>query len=300
MKIEVGSKAMWINYHHLYYFKIIAIEGGIARAAEKLRLGQPTLSAQLKQFEDAIGVKLFDRNHKKLILNETGKIVLEYANEIFRMGSEMVEVLHDKLPAKRIHIQIGALDSIPKHLTLSLSKAALKTGNCVVSILEGKADELLRELLSHKLDLIITNFVPALTESGLYSRRITKAPVLICGSKKYISLKKDFPRSLSGHPFVLPTFHSKLRQDLEHYFKLNNIHINTVAETQDTAIQKLLGIDGVGIVPLPLPAVEEYLKKKDLYELGRLPGVNEELFLISASRKIANPISNVLMQTFNL
>ncbi len=59
----------WINYQHLLYFKTIATEGSIVKAADKLRLGQPTLSAQLKQFEETIGVKRFDRRHKKLMLH---------------------------------------------------------------------------------------------------------------------------------------------------------------------------------------------------------------------------------------
>lgn len=301
MKLHIGSKTVWLNYHHLYYFKVIATEGSIAKAAEKLKLGQPTLSAQLKQFEDSLGVRLFDRQHKKLILNETGKIVQDYANEIFKIGAEMVEVVHDKLPTKRMHVQIGALDSVPKHTTLEITKAAMRLGNCVVSILEGKADELLRELVNHKIDLILSNFVPILIESsGLYSRSLAKSPILICGSPKYKALKKDFPKSLSQRPFVLPTSHSKLRHDLEHYFRLADIHIDVVAETQDTAIQKLMGIEGIGLVPLPAAAVEDYLTKNELIEIGRLPGIYEELFLISASRKIANPVSSELMRSFSI
>ncbi len=300
MQIQISGKSVWLNYHHLYYFKVISAEGSIAKAAEKLRLGQPTLSAQLKQFEASLGVQLFERQHKKLTLNETGKIVRDYANEIFRMGSEMVEVVHDKLPARRVHVQIGALDSVPKHLTLAISKAALSLGNCVVSILEGKADELLRELTSHKIDLIVSNFVPTLVESsGLYSRSIVKSPVLICGAPQFQALKKGFPKSLNQAPFIMPTSHSKLRHDLEHYFKLSGIHIDVVAETQDTAIQKLMGVEGLGLVPMTPTAVQDYIKRKDLYELGRLPGVSEELFLISASRKIANPISSALMKNFS-
>ena len=91
------SSNPWINYHHLFYFKTIAEEGSVSKAAEKLRLGQPTLSSQLIQFEDNLGVKLFDRSHKKLILTEQGNIALDYAKNIFRMGSEMYEVLHDRL-----------------------------------------------------------------------------------------------------------------------------------------------------------------------------------------------------------
>ena len=87
----------WINYHHLYYFMTIAEMNSISRAAEKLLIGQPTLSAQLKQFEEQLGVLLFERQHKKLILTEHGKLALEYARNIFKMGGEMYEALHDRI-----------------------------------------------------------------------------------------------------------------------------------------------------------------------------------------------------------
>jgi LysR family transcriptional activator of nhaA len=54
------------NYHHLYYFYTIAKLGSISKACEKLRLCQPTLSAQLKQFENYLKFKLFERENKKL------------------------------------------------------------------------------------------------------------------------------------------------------------------------------------------------------------------------------------------
>jgi LysR family transcriptional activator of nhaA len=301
MQIQILGKSVWLNFHHLYYFNTISAEGSIARASEKLRLGQPTLSAQLKQFENSLGIPLFERSHKKLELTEAGKMVRDYAEEIFKTASEMVEVIHDKLPARRLHVQIGALDSVPKHLTLAVSKAALTYGNCMVSILEGSGDHLLRELTHHRIDVMISNFTP--TSSGdlsIYSKIITKAPIVICGAKKYRNLKKDFPHSLSHAPFILPTPHSKLRHDLEHFFRLSGIHVDLIAETQDTATQKLMGIDGLGLIPMPLPAVSAYLKRKILYEIGQIPGVFEELFLISANRRIANPIATALMKNFKL
>jgi LysR family transcriptional activator of nhaA len=149
----------WINYHHLNYFRIIALEGSISKAADKLKIGQPTLSAQLKQFEDTIGIQLFERKHKKLIITESGSLALEYANEIFRMGGELLEVLHDRFIPNRPHVQFGALDSVPKYIVLSIAKAALKAGRCTVSLLEGSGDDLLREMSMHKIDLVISNYI---------------------------------------------------------------------------------------------------------------------------------------------
>ncbi len=125
----------WINYHHLFYFKTIAEEGTVSKAAEKLSLGQPTLSAQLKQFEDTIGVQLFERHHKKLVLTEQGKVALDYSKNIFRMGSEMYEVLHDRLKPLKPSLHLGALDSVPKQIVLQLVKHAFRISPCQISFM---------------------------------------------------------------------------------------------------------------------------------------------------------------------
>jgi LysR family transcriptional activator of nhaA len=113
-------------------------------------------------------------------------------------------------------------------------------------------------------------------------------------------LRKNFPRSLHGAPFVLPTRHSKLRHDLDHYFRSHAIWVDPVAETQDTSFQKLLGVAGVGLIPAPLFAVDELLEDKSLVEIGRLPDLSEEIYLMSASRKIENPVARKLFENFKL
>ncbi len=288
----------WLNYHHLYYFRVIANEGSIAKAADKLRLGQPTLSTQLKVFEDNIGVQLFERKHKKLILSESGRIALDYANGIFKMGNEMVEVLKDRMPLKRTHVQIGALDSVPKDIVYSVVKEALAAGDCTVSILEGKGDEMIRELANHRIDLFISNYSPSIHEAdSLYVKPIGQVPVVICGAPKFKALRKNFPQSLHQMQFVLPTSHSKMRHDLDHYLKGQEIVVDCVTETQDVSLQLLMGRKGVGLIPIPIAVAEEYFDH-DLVEIGVLPGVFENYYLVSASRKIENPISSRVMKSF--
>lgn len=280
---------------------MIALEGSISKAAVKLKIGQPTLSAQLKQFEDTIGIQLFERKHKKLILTESGMLALDYANEIFKMGNELLEVLHDRFVPSRPHVQFGALDSVPKHVVLSLAQAALKAGRCTVSLLEGNGDELIREMLLHKIDLVIANYIPNIKdEVNIYSRSISKLPVYIYGSKKFRHLKKDFPNSLQDAPFILPTGHSKLRRDIENFFQTHRIAFDIVAETQDTALQSLMGIEGLGLVPLTQKAAQSQLDENRLFEIGKISGVYEEIFLLSSSRKIENPISSLIMKHYKL
>ena len=68
-----------LNFKHLHYFLAIAKSGGINRAAERLHLTPQTLSGQLAQFEERLGVPLFRRGGRRMELTETGKLALSYA-----------------------------------------------------------------------------------------------------------------------------------------------------------------------------------------------------------------------------
>jgi LysR family transcriptional activator of nhaA len=291
----------WINYHHLFYFKTIAEEGTVSKAAIKLRVGQPTLSAQLKQFEESLGVQLFERQHKKLLLTEQGKVALDYSKNIFRMGSEMYEVLHDRMKPLKPHLHVAALDSVPKQIVLQLVKKAYRISPCQITLSEGKSDELLRELSAHRVDLLLTNFLPSgLDAKGLAPKTITRKNVAFYGAPKFKHLRKDFPNSISGQPVILPTYDSRLRQDLDHWAKLNKIELDMIAESHDIAIKKLMAIEGIGLIPTATHTVTGQVLRGELIEIGQLQGVHEELLLVSAQRKIKNPIAAKLMEVFTV
>lgn len=291
----------WINYHHLFYFKTIAEEGSVSKAAEKLRIGQPTLSAQLKQFEGTLGVQLFERQHKKLSLTEHGKVALDYSKNIFRMGSEMYEVLHDRLKPLKPSLHLGSLDSVPKQITLQLVKHAFKISPCQITLSEGKADELLRELSSHRMDLMVTNFLPTGTDGrGLYPKSISKKNVAFYGAPKFKNLRRAFPKSISGQPVILPTYDSKLRQDIDHWAKTQQLELNIVVESQDIAVKKLLAINEMGLVATATHTVPGQIARGELVEIGQLQGVHEELFLVTAQRKMENPIAAKLRDSFSV
>ena len=233
----------WLNYHHLMYFKTIATEGSISKASEKLMVGQPALSAQLKQLEEYFDQQLFERRNRKLFLTEAGKATLKYANQIFNLGSELQEVIKDKSYSMRPHLNIGALDSVPKNLTVKVIEAARRIQNCHITALDGTGDELIRQLDAHTIDIAITNYpFNSDPNTSFYSRSIGRYPIALYGAKKFEKLKKGFPESIQGAPIILPTPHSKLRHDVDHYCEVNSVHPEVVAETQDTIVQKLFPV----------------------------------------------------------
>jgi LysR family transcriptional activator of nhaA len=193
------------------------------------------------------------------------------------------------------------MDTVPKHLTLKVFHKALDSFDCIASISEGHGDELLRELRAHRLDLVISNYSPPVGDAvGFYAKKIAQMPVVICGAAKFSKLKHGFPESLTDQPFVMPSLQSKLRHDVEHFLKLSNIRVSTIAEVQDTSLQKLMGTHGDGLIPIALPAAEELISNKDLINIGTLQDVHEELWLIAGQRRIQNPVAAAIMKDFKI
>lgn len=300
MKVTIEGKPFWVNYHHLYCFFNVATEGGLVNASRLLGIGQSALSIQIRQLEKAFGFDLFNRSARQMVPNEQGLIVLAYCKEIFRLGTEMVEATLDRPTKARIHLQIGALDTIPKHISAELVTSALEFKPCTITVIEGKPSDLLRQLHEHKVDLLLMNFLPQTEPSRIYSRRIARLPLWIVGAEKFQSLKKGFPDSLNRQPFVIPTHDSAVRQEFDSYCKRVGISPETLVETQDVTVQKILAEKGVGLTLVPEFAVQEHLKAKVLYKIGEMKGASEDLFLIAASRKIENPLASHLMKKYDL
>jgi LysR family transcriptional activator of nhaA len=160
---------------------------------------------------------------------------------------------------------------------------------------------LLRELKAHRIDLLLANeSPPTIDGQGLYARRVARMPVVVCGAKQFLPLKKGFPQSLANQPFILPIGTNRLRADLDHYLKMKSIRVDPVAEIQDTSLQKLLGTHGTGLLPLAKPAAEDLIQNKELFVIGELDGVHEDLWLVAGERRIQNPIAAQLMRAFRL
>lgn len=298
---EEVTMSQWLNYNHLYYFWVIAKEGSISKASEKLSVGQPALSMQLKQLEEALDYELFERKSRSLHLTDSGRVVFKYANDIFSMGNEMLEVLKDSsLQQSTINLSLGALDSVPKNIVSLVIEKALSIADCKITITEGPIDQLMRELSNHSVDIVISNHPFPTNRIGFYSKSVAKLPVYLYGSKEDQALKKDFPQSIKNKKLILPTSHSKLRSDLDHYFQLKKIDVQVVAETQDTSLQKLLGAKGVGLVPLPYESDSLFVGKKELFEIGPFEHVFEEIYFFSANRKIVNPLAAQILKEFSL
>ncbi|NRA68139.1 MAG: LysR family transcriptional regulator [Pseudobacteriovorax sp.] len=290
----------WLNYHHLYYFYVIATEGSVTEATKKLRLAQSTLSAQLKQFEDVVGYKLFERTNRKLVLNDVGKRVFDYAHEIFSLGNELRESLGQFEDSLRTSLRLGVMDSIPKILVRDIFKNISENYESKVTVAEESLAALCERLLNHEIDVILANDKP-LTQgkmSRFHAKLIGELRVIFVTSPGFSHLKEGFPRSLNAKPMIMPGEHSPLRREVMEHFKIKHVQPMVVAEVDDIELQKMFVLDGHGFTVLPEISVKEELETGELLTLGTTPICHENLWLITAHRLVNNPIVRKLLDSY--
>lgn len=286
-----------MNLHHLKYFLAIAEEGSLSAASKKLLVGQPALSAQLKQFEEWLGLKLFDRVGKRLIITNEGEYVLKYARAIKDLEDELISNVGHASEYLGKEIAIGIQESVPKAVIANTISVIRNVRRVQIKVTEGKGEELFELLMKNKLDIFIGNFRPMSGSKEILYKSLGKEGASIWGSKEFSRLKKDFPRSLEGQEFILPGFQNPVRHDFEKFMLESGINFNVSIEAQDTALQKELASRGQGLLVLGNESVEAWVKAGKLSKIGELP-LKEEYWLGMARRTIDNDYIKSIFNRF--
>ena len=290
----------WLNYHHLLYFWTVAKEGSIARACEKLRLAQPTISGQLRMLEETLGEKLFAKAGRGLALTEVGQVVYRYADEIFGLGRELQDVLKGRPRGRPLRLLVGVSDLVPKLVAYRLLRPALEMSEPVQIVCdEDTPDRLLAALAEHRLDVVIsdapvTSAIPVRAFNHLLG---TSATALFCAPKLAARYRKNFPACLDAAPFLLPIEGSSLRRSLDQWFDSIGVRPNVVAEFKDRALMKTFGQAGTGIFAAPDAIEKEVRDRYRVGLIGRIESVVERFYAISVERKLKHPAVVTITET---
>ncbi|MRG92892.1 transcriptional activator NhaR [Polyangium spumosum] len=287
----------WLNYHHLLYFWVVAREGSIARASQELRLAQPTISGQIRALEEALGEKLFVRSGRHLVLTEVGRVVFRYADDIFSLGRELLDTVKGRPTGRPLRFVVGIADVVPKHIAHRLLEPALALEEPVRMVCrEDKADRLLAELALHNLDMVITDApLGAGMKIKAYSHLLGECGVsFLAAPSVSLDPRRPFPACLDGAPFLLPAEGTMLRRSLEQWFESERIRPRVVGEFDDSALIKVFGQAGAGVVVAPSVIEKEVEGQYDLRIVGSTDAVKERFYAITGERKIKNPATNAV------
>lgn len=282
----------WLNYHHLYYFSVIAREGGVAAAARKLRLTHSTLSAQLRALEAHFGAKLFERRGKRLVLTPFGRDAASYADDIFRLGSELNDVARGHVSPGRRGLRVGVVAGLPKTLVHHLIAPALddeQVGS--VQVVQQSLPLLLEGLMAGRLHLALADEIPvSVPRSTVHAQVLGATKIFLYATAGIVaSLETPFPAALDQQPFVLPPSSVPLRRSLDAWFVRKKVHVQLRAEVEDAGLLRVFGSGGRGIFPVRAALRAEVEDLHDVEMLGACDGVLERYYLLSTAQRLEHP-----------
>lgn len=282
----------WLNYHHLLYFSVVAREGSLVAAGNKLHLSHSTLSAQIRALEERLGQQLFTRSGRRLELTETGRLVYRYADEIFSLGREMLDTVRGRASGRPLRLDVGVVDVVPKLIVKKLLDPVFAIPEPVHLVChEGSFERLLGDLALHVVDVVLSDSpVPSGASVRAYHHQLSESTVSLFAVPELAArYRKGFPRSLDGAPLLLPIENVAIRRSLDQWFESVGVRPNVVAEFQDSAQAKVFGAEGLGIFPAPRILEADVKKQFGVERVGRIDAVSEQFFAVSLKRRVEHP-----------
>jgi len=292
--------AQQLNYKHLHYFYVTAREGSIAGAAEKLNVSPQTISGQLGVFQNYLGTELFDRKGKQLVMNDMGRMVYDYAEDIFSLGAELQQNIRSKENQEMFQFTVGVTDAIPKILAVNILEGCLRAHESMRLVCrEGDVDTLLSELAVNKLDLLLTDQqLPPGIPIKAYNHFLGECGMTFYASRKTARrLKPGFPKSLHRQPFLICGDKSNQKLNLRSWFESQEIMPHIVAECDDSALIKYFGQSDFGVFCTPTIIEAHVTRQYGVAVIGRIDDVKESIFAISPERKVRHPGVRFLLDT---
>jgi LysR family transcriptional activator of nhaA len=290
-----------LNYRHLYYFWVVAKEGSVTRAAERLDVAVQTISAQLALLEQSVGKSLLAPQGRRLALTEAGRVALGYADQIFLLGEQLHDTLADSDVGQTMRLTVGISDSVPKLISSRLLEAAFGLSQKVKLVCyEDRFESLLGDLSVHKLDVVLTDRpVPSGATLRVFSHLLGESDITLFGipalAKKY---RARFPESLTGAPLLLPTRNNAIRGRLDHWFETQQLRPDVVGEFDDNALLNTFGRSGLGLFPAPSALAADVQEQFGAVAVGDLP-VREQFYAISNERKIKHPAIEAILSAIH-
>ena len=278
-----------LNYHHLLYFWSVVREGSVSKAAEKLRLSQPAISAQIKSLERALGERLFQRQGRQLVLTDVGRVVDRYATEIFTAGGELLETLKGRPSGRAQRLAVGVANAVPKLVVYRLLRPAIEgTDPVQLTCTEDDPEQLLARLATHALDVVISDTpAPPHVRVKVFNHLLGESGTTFFAGKVLAArLRRRFPGSLSGAPMLLPTVNTSVRRALEQWFESEGLRPVVAGEFEDPALLNTFGERGRAVFAAPTAIEGEVLRRHRVAIVGRTSVVRERYYAISAERRL--------------
>lgn len=286
-----------MNFRHLYFFWMVAKEGSVTRAAERLGLAVQTISMQISSLEQSIGKQLLAPQGRRLVPTDAGRLAISYCEQIFELGDQLQEAL-DEAETGKMRLTVGISDSLPKLIAFRLLQATQQMDTRVHLVcMEDEFENLLGDLALGKLDVVLTDrTVRAGGSLKVFSHLLGESDMRLFGvprlARKY---KRNFPASLHGAPLLVPTRNNALRGRIDAWLVQHQVRPEIVAEFEDNAMLNTFGRNGLGLFFAPSALAQDIEDQFGAVLVGDAPELREHFYAISNARKITHPAIKAIM-----
>ena len=286
------------NHRHLYYFWVVAKEGSMTRAAERLDMAVQTISAQVRELERDLGCQLLRPAGRGLALTDAGMVALQQAEQIFQLSQALPEQVLASVQTPSVRLAVGIADGLPKLEVQRLLQPVLGAANLRLLCDDGEMADLLADLVLHQLDVVLTDHpAPPNLQIKVHSHSLGTSDIGWYASDQWWALaQQGFPASLQQVPLLLPTTHSVVRGPLDRWLLQHGLQPQVVGEIEDSALLETFGSTGLGIFPAALAAQAALFKRSQVRLVGACEGVQEHYYAISTERKVMHPLVQQILK----
>jgi DNA-binding transcriptional LysR family regulator len=282
-----------LNYNHLYYFHIAALEGSVGAAATRLGVTQPTVSEQLRALERSLGTTLFERHSTGLKLSEAGRVAFQHTSVMFSVGERLVHDL-DKAPPEPTELRIGISGSVSRSMSGRFLTPLMKL-DCKPIVRLVDCSELMRGLKSAQLELVLCESPPADSDCQGLDVQLVERPTLVAIAHPSLNPATDW-RDVA---LVQYSSGSRFRWDIDEYIEKRKLVPRIAAEADDAWFMLEAAATGNYVAIVPSSIAQDALAAKRVKLLDTIPTQHTGIYAIyrsAASTDIARHAANLLAQ----
>jgi LysR family pca operon transcriptional activator len=300
-----------IKFRHLQCFLAVAQHGSLQKAADVLAITQPAVSKTLKELEDLLAVRLFDRGRRGAVPTREGEAFLRHAGASVSALREAVASVAQTRRQGNAVIAIGVLPTVAPwlmpQLLLRQEAVAEPDAHANLRIETGSNPELLARLRQRELDLVIGRFAEPAHMLGLTFEHLYADPLVLAVRPGHPLLADGGPRTnllagLESFTVILPAQGTAIRHTADSFFLTRGLPPPArVIETLSVSIARGYTRQSDAVWVSPLGAVRPELESGALFTLPVGMAGTEELVGLTLRADMApNPAQQALIANIRL
>lgn len=245
------------------------------------------MTSQIKSLEEILGLVLIDRtNRRKPILTEDGKAVLEFANDIFEAGDELLKWAKQGIHQKKQVLRIGALSGLSRNLQFEFLKPILSLKDIRIEVTTGDQEKLVKLLKEHHLDLILSSHnVQADGRVTLHSNVLTTSPLVFAVARPQKIRGGELKDYLSTKPICLPSRNFETRPEIDAYLDRFRFSKEILGEIDDIALLRIFSIKSEAVVAIPEMGIRGEIESGEVHVIARPKGLEQKFYVISRQKR---------------